>query len=268
MREPERRMVVSVDMERYSRRTNTQQYEAQRAFREVLHEAAVHAGLDRAGWRIQQAGDGEMAILPRDIPETAVTGRFVPELNRLLRAYNSSRIAQARVRMRVAVHQGLVHLDGENGFPGSAVNGVARLCDAAPLKTALRKYPDAGVALIVSDQIYRDVVWEYAGELRPERFKRVQVVHPDKGFREWAWICVVDEDVTGTSVRAGDTGPGPDRAAGASGAARGRHPSGPRADGAVRDIWMSGGQNAVGDGAMAIGSVDSTGDVTFGGRWS
>ncbi|GAB2932529.1 hypothetical protein GCM10027280_20250 [Micromonospora polyrhachis] len=285
---PNRRLLISVDMERYSRRGNLLQYEAQRAFQQMLHDAARGVGLDRVDWKTQQAGDGELAILPAEVKEPTVIGRLVPALNRLLRQYNSSRLPEARIRLRVALYQGLVHLDGANGFPGNAVNNVCRPCDAAPLKRALKAFPDAGIALIVSSDIYRDVVTEYPEELRPERFRQVEVHHPDKDFREFAWICVVDEDLgqlatldptaaeslgligpqtaTGrpeTPASPQTPGPHPPRGPGAAdvrsadgpGAAGGPLPGGTE-PGAIRtgDIRVEG-QNAVGHGSMAIGSI-------------
>ncbi|MEU7932526.1 hypothetical protein [Micromonospora echinofusca] len=267
MRHPERRLLISVDMERYSRRTNLQQYEAQKDFRDLLHEAAHDVGLDRVAWTTQQAGDGELAILPRDVAESRVIGRFVPELNRRLRAYNSSRVPAARIRLRVAVHQGLVHLDGANGFPGNAVVFVCRLCEAEPVRRALAAFPDAGVALVVSAEIYRDVVTEYPEEMRPERFRRVEVVHPDKGFQEDAWLCVVDEDMSAPPT-AGTSAPPPAPRGGGPAAEHRREPSDlparPRDAGGIRtgDVRVDG-QNAIGHGATAIGSVGR--DVTFGG---
>ncbi|SCL73746.1 hypothetical protein GA0070608_6060 [Micromonospora peucetia] len=269
MRHPERRLLISVDMERYSRRTNLQQYEAQQHFRELLHEAAGDVGLNRVAWTTQQAGDGELAILPQDVAESRVIGRFVPELNRRLRSYNSSRVPAAQIRLRVAVHQGLVHLDGANGFPGNAVVFVCRLCEAKPVKRALAAFPDAGVALIVSAEIYRDVVTEYPEEMRPERFRRVEVVHPDKGFQEDAWLCVVDEDMSAPSAAENSTptppaprnmGPGADHRQEASDSPSTRTPR----TGGIRtgDIRVDG-QNAIGPGATAIGSVGR--DLTFGG---
>ncbi|MGW2626355.1 hypothetical protein [Micromonospora taraxaci] len=259
MQHPERRLLISVDMERYSRRSNLQQYEAQRHFRELLHEAARAVGLDRVAWTTQQAGDGELAVVPREVSESRVIGRFVPELNRLLRNHNSSRLPVARIRLRVAVHQGLVHLDGANGFPGNAVVFVCRLCEAEPVKKALAAFPDAGVALVVSTEIFRDVVTEYPEEMRPERFVRIEVSHPDKEFREYAWLCVVDEDVSGAAVRGvlpteGDGSvpavPRPAEAAEAKTAVR------PTEHGGIRtgDIRVKG-PNAIGQGATAIGSV-------------
>ncbi|MEO3747538.1 hypothetical protein [Plantactinospora sp. B5E13] len=293
MNHPERRLLIAVDMERYSRRSNLRQYEAQQAFQQLLHEAAAQVGLDRVSWKTQQAGDGELAILPADAREPQIIGRLVPELNRLVRRYNASRLPAARVRLRVALHQGLVHLDGANGFPGTAVNEVCRLCDAPQLKRALADFPDAGVALVVSAGIYRDVVVEYPEELRPERFRQVEVHHPDKEFRESAWICVVDEDL---STAAGWERTGERRSEGAptsneaSSGSQSTHdgsrpvplPGGPtashpepspepserrpgRAGGeiCVGNVRVDG-QNAIGHGAMAIGSI---GDNTkFGGQ--
>lgn len=258
-------------MERYSRRSNLQQYEAQRHFRELLHEAADAVGLDRVAWVTQQAGDGELAVVPREVSESRVIGRFVPELNRRLRNHNSSRVPAARIRLRVAVHQGLVHLDGANGFPGNAVVFVCRLCEADPVKKALAAFPGAGVALVVSTEIFRDVVSEYPEEMRPERFVRIEVDHPDKEFREYAWLCVVDEDLTaaavpGVAAAAGERAePATERQVepaeektGDGATERGPRSAGP-ADASGQSIRTGDvhvrGQNAIGQGATAIGSI-------------
>jgi hypothetical protein len=169
----------------------------------------------------------------------------------MLRDYNSSRLPVGRIRLRVSIHQGLVHLDGANGFPGNAVIEVCRLCEAKPLKQALARFPDAGVGLIVSSDIYRDVITEYPEELRPDRFRRVEVRHPDKEFREWAWICVVDEDLSGPRRdQGGDGGSGPDDGS-PSRRSRPRNPSGPAGGGFhVGDVQVNG-TNAIGHGATA-----------------
>ncbi|WP_091301391.1 hypothetical protein [Micromonospora halophytica] len=271
MRHPERRLLVAVDMERYSRRSNLQQYEAQQDFKQLLKKAARDVGLDRVTWTTQQAGDGELAILPRDVPEARVIGRFVPELDRRLRHHNSSRLPAARVRLRVAIHQGMVHLDGANGFPGNAVVHVCRLCEADPVRKALADFPGAGVALVVSTEIYRDVVTEYPEEMRPERFRRVEIAHPDKDFREHAWLCVVDEDISSWEPSQTSPADGPRTRHTAEEGARGgrRSPAAP-AEGATStgthistgDIQVRG-QNAIGPNATAIGSVGR--DVSLGG---
>lgn len=192
---PDRQLLISIDMEHYSRRDNYLQYRAQQALRQVVDHGTAELGLDRANWRTQQGGDGELAIFRADAAEIAVVTRLAPTLDRRLRDHNRGLAPEARIRLRVAVHEGLVHLDGATGYPGNAVVTVCRLVDAPPLKAALREFPAANVALIVSDRIYQDIV-RHNNEPRPDRFQRVLVELPGKDFREYAWVFVPDEDAT------------------------------------------------------------------------
>ena len=179
-------------MEQYSHRDNLRQYLAQQTFRDVMAEAVDAVGLRRADWTTQQAGDGELGILPSDASEPTVVAELVPALDRILRQHNRGLLPEAKVRLRVAIHQGLVHLDGANGFPGEAVNEVCRLRDADVLREALKSFAQASVALIVSESIFQDVVRHGYRGLRPERFAPVQVSVKD--FRAPARIYVPDED--------------------------------------------------------------------------
>ncbi|KUL29192.1 hypothetical protein [Actinoplanes awajinensis] len=192
--DPKRRVVVSVDMESYSRRSNALQYRAQQDFRRIMDEAAAELGVDRPTWLQQQAGDGELAILPPDASERALVGNLTPTLDRMLRQYNLGRSEDGRIRLRVAVHQGLVHLDGANGYPGEAVVTVCRLIDSPVLKDALkRRFPRANVVLMVSDPIYADVVRHYQ-DLRPDLFQEVLAELTEKDFAQPAWLYVPHEN--------------------------------------------------------------------------
>ena len=192
---PNRRLLMSVDMQQYSQRDNIAQYRAQQVFREAITQATAAAGLDRSAWHVQQGGDSELAILPPDTSEPVVLDMFAVHLNRMLRQANRGLLPETKVRLRMAVHEGLVHLGGANGYPGDAVNFVCRLRDASILKRALAAFPDACLAVIVSDPIYRDVVAQQYEGIRSDRFRKVDVHEPEKGFRAEAWMCVVDEDV-------------------------------------------------------------------------
>ncbi|GAB7052202.1 hypothetical protein [Catenuloplanes indicus] len=191
---PVRRVQVGADLEGYSKLRNREQRRAQALFQHVLQAAAADAGLDRGEWITQSSGDGEIAILPAEVDETRVAGRFVPAVDGLLRRHDERRPARERLRLRMAVHQGLVHLDGASGFPGEAVVHLARLLDAPVLKQALAAYAGASVALAVSPEIYRDLC-SYPGGLRPEWFREETVSVPAKGFTAQAWISVLGEDV-------------------------------------------------------------------------
>ncbi|MEU4565494.1 hypothetical protein [Micromonospora sp. NPDC023956] len=183
-------------MESYSIRDNVLQYRAQQALQEIMWNACDEVGLDRAKWHVQQGGDGQLAILPAGTSERVVATRLAPLVDRLLREHNRGLAPEARVRLRLAVHEGPVHLDGANGYPGDAVVHVCRLVDSPQLKSALQRFPGSEAALIVSDRIYHDVVRQYQ-DLRPEHFLRVTASLPGKKFEAAAWIYVPGENAAG-----------------------------------------------------------------------
>lgn len=200
--DPHRRVLVAVDMESYSSRNNVLQYRAQGAFRQILADATADVGLDRVAWKTQQGGDGELAILPPGVSERTVAAKLAPVADRLLRQHNQGLAPEAKIRLRLAVHQGLVHLDGANGFPGDAVVHVCRLVDSPQAKDALRRFPSANVALVVSDSLFREVI-EHYGDLRPDQFAEVRAEIPDKRFSAPAWIYVPGENAAGAPRVAG-----------------------------------------------------------------
>jgi len=254
---PYRRVVLIGDMERYSARSTVLQNEAQAVFLDALDHAAVAAGLDREVWQRQSSGDGELAVLPPEVDEPALLSAFLVGLDRFLRPYNAHRRDEARVRVRIAVHQGLIFPDSRNGFAGEAVNTAARLVDAPVLKRVLKAFPEAAVACIVSEGIHRDVVTGGYDGIRPERFRRMRVTLADKDFDEWAWLAVVDEDVTGIGVAETGAGPGPDTVPNPPGDEPPAGPDGDQGrDGGIKvGNVRNKGQLAIGNGASAVGKV-------------
>jgi class 3 adenylate cyclase len=263
--DPDRRVLVVVDMESYSGRDNVLQYRAQLAFQEIMKEACDELGFDRANWLIQQGGDGELAILPVGTSEKAVVTRLAPTVERLLREHNRGLAPEARIRLRIGVHQGPVHLDGANGYPGDAVVTVCRLVDSPQLKSALRRFPGAEVALIVSDRTYQDIVRHYR-DLRPEHFLRVAASLPQKNFEAVAWIYVPGEnaahDAGADDPRADIGGPGrtEDPPEGGLGSRRGSPAPQPSGGGQVFQDITSHGPTAFGNGNVV--STSGVHDVT------
>jgi hypothetical protein len=170
-------------MERYSRQRNLQQHESQSTLRQATAAAADATGLRWTAKEFQASGDGYLVALPPDTPEDVVVGRYLYELDMILSRHNQSRVREAKVRVRAAIHVGLVHLDSANGWAGDAVVTVCRLLNAGALRRALTLFPATSVAAIVSPGIFRDVVSERYDGIEPERFGRVRVSQPDKAFR-------------------------------------------------------------------------------------
>lgn len=173
---PTSHAMIAVDIEKYSGRNDQQQLHLQEALIRVLDTAAAEAGLDRSKWAERQPqGDGEFSWLPPHAHLGVLVGGFVRELDGQLGLYNRRRAGEfwTRMRLRMAVHFGPVHLGAANGVAGRHAVQPARLLDSAPLRRALDACPAADLALIVSDRVYDDYISQGLGE--PQAYRRVQV---------------------------------------------------------------------------------------------
>jgi hypothetical protein len=196
-----RRCLLAYDIEAYSRRTYRDQNDAQHAGRQAVDQAIRAAGLPPASMIRQNSGDGELIVLPGPMPDVAVLAKLVPALAEWLREYNRPRRSDLRVRLRVAVHAGLVHTGGALGFPGDAANHVGRLLDAEPVRRVLRERPEVSVAVIVSAETYRDVVAQDYPGIRQDLFKPTRVVDQAKAFQADAWIYTPEPPPIVASIR-------------------------------------------------------------------
>jgi hypothetical protein len=204
---PVRRLVVMVDLENYSGRDNLRQLEAQRGLVHVMTHAALHAGLDRSCWDIQPQGDGELDILPQETEEPRVVGDFIAALDGHLTVYNRDLIPGARLRLRVAMDHGIVHF-GHNGYPGATVVRTARMLDSPELRSALAAASGANLALMVSGELFDQVVRHGYPGVRPEEYAAADI--EVKGLRCRGWIRVPGH--TRESPADDETAPRPDPA--------------------------------------------------------
>jgi class 3 adenylate cyclase len=161
--QPRHRVIVALDIEQSTSRPDLVKAELRRTLYELFGQALRSAGI-RAAHRdpFIDRGDGLLALIhPVDqVPKAALLNRVVPELARLLADRNAGlpRAArpQGQLRVRVVVHAGEVHYDG-NGVFGEALDIAFRLLDAPGVKKALRAAADP-LTLVISGDIYRSVV--------------------------------------------------------------------------------------------------------------
>ncbi|PSL45975.1 hypothetical protein B0I31_1266 [Saccharothrix carnea] len=186
---PTTRLCLAADVENYRRFRNPEAARAQERFRELLTRARELAGVDESAVRVENAGDGQFAVLPAGLDETAVIPGLVAGLRTALRYANADLNDHARLRIRVALHRGTIGAV-PSGWVGTAAIAVHRMLDSAPLRQALATAPRADLAVIVPDSLYRDVIAHGYGDLTPESFHPTTVELPDKGFTEPAWIHV------------------------------------------------------------------------------
>ncbi|MGP4002787.1 hypothetical protein [Streptomyces sp. 8N706] len=94
------------------------------------------------------------------------------------------------IRMRVSLHQGIVH-EADSGYAGSAVVALFRVLDSAPLRRALADDASAGLAVAFSDGLYTDLVAHGYDGLSSAGFRREEVHDAAKSFSAAVWIRVV-----------------------------------------------------------------------------
>ncbi|MEV0979755.1 hypothetical protein [Streptomyces sp. NPDC049915] len=193
-----------MDAQAYGERNDRRQSETQHDLPRLLDRAARGAGYDRAQWQIQRKGDEQLAVRPVDGTEPRLVDDYVRHLAAELREYNSDRVPRARLRLRTVVHQGLVEL-ADNGFAGTAVVATARLLNAPALYDALAAHPEADLAVLLSDDVFRSHVAGGHTTLRTGDFTRV-TVHV-KEYEAPAWLRVPALDAAPASHEHGSAAP-------------------------------------------------------------
>jgi len=152
----------------------------------MIVDAFVTQGIDPADIDSEDLGDGVRLIVPARVTPARLLDPFVPHLAAALREHRKTAAEAARLRLRLAVHMGLLHRD-ESGWAGEPLILSARLLDAPPLRQTLDAAERADLAVIVSSDVYEKVVRHGYG-LDPAAYHRVEVAV--KETRASAWIHV------------------------------------------------------------------------------
>ena len=159
--------------------------------RDMLTEVLKHIGVAFDDLPYENLGDGFRLILPPSISLTKVLRHIIQELDYQLRSHRKAASDLAQLRLRMAVHQGNVYRDA-GGLGGAALKDVARLLNAAPVKAALVAQPDANLVLVVSEDVYNDVIRHGWGPNR-DAFQKVRITEKElKQQNVAAWIYIPD----------------------------------------------------------------------------
>ncbi len=187
---PVSRRIMVADIESWSSRDSHTQKNLRQRLREVLNLAFAESGLPWRKWAdaavsAADRGDGLLIVIPPNVSIVRLLDPFVDRLEVALRHDRKLHSEPARMRLRLAIHDGEV-LAESSGWAGHDVIEACRLVEAEPLRQALRDYPEANVAVIVSERVHRGAVRDGYGSIRPETFTEVDVAV--KTFRSRAWI--------------------------------------------------------------------------------
>jgi hypothetical protein len=187
-------LCLSVDVEAYGRRDDPGQVSVQAELVDLLDRAGSAAGLDRRRWIRQGKGDEELSLVPTEESEVAVVDDLFRYLADLLAARNRWLPQAGRLRLRAAVAHGPVHRSGV-GFAGSAVVTVSRLVGSAALKAALRQAVGSDVVVLLSDQIYRDLVLGGRTSLPAAEIRALAIREKEHEAQAWLWVPGVDANL-------------------------------------------------------------------------
>jgi len=204
---------MSVDVQGYGTRDDVAQSEIQRVLLEMLDTAAVRARVNRRRWRRQPKGDEELALIPAGEAPQRVIGEFCLELDAALHRYNLQAVGAQRLRLRLAIDEGLVQ-EAPNGFVGRAVVGASRLVNSQPVREALQREPYADLVVALSHGVFRDWVDSGRVALKRNQFHRVRI--REKEVDEDAWLWVPDAQADRAPIVA-DAPPAGSNAAAAAG---------------------------------------------------
>lgn len=184
------RLIIALDLEGSTTRTNPVKGELRRVMYELLGYSLESVAITNDHLeQFTDRGDGVLVLVrPHDdVPKTILLDRLIPLLTALLVEYNAQ--SALRIRLRAVVHAGEVHVDGR-GWYGEAIDVAIRLLDAQPVKRALRQAA-APLVLVISDEIYSGIVWH--GYVDPSTyFPRVRVRVGSRPHSGWLHVPAPD----------------------------------------------------------------------------
>ncbi|MFC4909043.1 hypothetical protein [Actinomadura gamaensis] len=144
----------------------------------VAERSFAAVGLPLATCTVRDTGDGLVVVAPPDVDGAALVGELPLKLYKQVRLENKPRDEGARLRIRVAATQGLVHWDGA-GADGPALVELARLLESETFKAA-QNAQSADLGFATTEEMFRAFVETDAADIAPSQF-RPEELHTKDG---------------------------------------------------------------------------------------
>jgi tetratricopeptide (TPR) repeat protein len=178
------RTILVVDVEAFGDhdRTGAHQVAVRAGLYRTLEKAFSESGIPWTECYHEDRGDGVLVLVPPLVPKALFVESLPGHLAGALREHNALHSPQARIRLRMALHAGEMHLDS-HGVTGRSVNLAFRLLEADELKSALARAAGP-VALIVSAWFFDEVVRSSPAS-DPGAYRKVEVAVKETSTSAW-----------------------------------------------------------------------------------
>ncbi|MGO9082037.1 MAG: hypothetical protein ACLQDY_23880 [Streptosporangiaceae bacterium] len=188
MRAGVRKLVVAYDVEHYSGRGTRREHVTQQRLSDILEFAFRESGVPADAAEVQEQGDGGLALLPTGgaVDEPRLIVGLINALVQGLIQLNEDLVEEVRIRLRVALQEGVVH-PAAHGYVGPAVIEACRLRDADSVRSALAG-SDAPLVVVVADGLYRDVLSQGYHGLSASTFAPVEVQVKSYSGKAWTYL--------------------------------------------------------------------------------
>jgi hypothetical protein len=163
--------------------------EASTQLRAAVVDACVASGLQRILLTLQRDDNAQVALLPAGIDEPRAIAGLTAELAACLRKINRHRLDGARLRVTMAVHEGITTLEAD-GYHGYAISKACQLAGSDAVSDALMAHSGADLAVLLSDRIFDDISRLGVPGLRIAKCQRVEISDPVGEHRDYGWIYI------------------------------------------------------------------------------
>ncbi|WP_405822388.1 hypothetical protein OG241_39155 [Streptomyces sp. NBC_01390] len=259
--------IVLLDIEDFSLRPENAQDTLHDELYKVVGFALGRAGLGLGDCRVQDRGDGMLILVPVGTSPVRLLRELQRGLDDALLAHREKYREDHGMRLRVGLNQGLVRRKGKR-WTGDAINDLARLVDAAPVKRVLAEARRARLVVVVSENVHSTVVLGGYPGIDPAAYLPADFV-TKHGEPRRGWVTVpgyaappgLPANPGEPPGRATGGAPAPGGGAGRAGGGTGTGSPVPPPTLTTRDV--TGSQIAIGDGARAVGRDDVAGNVYY-----
>lgn len=179
--EPVSRAILVVDIEKSSERIDTEKARLRDVLYRVLHDGLDAARLPAERCRLDDLGDGVLAVVDSEV--LPLLDPLVDVVVDGLARHNAGVDPPAWLRLRLGVHFGLVARD-DHGWVGDEMTTAFRVVNGEGVKAVLRAAGRAQSVVVVSDAVHHSVVRHGYRGIRPGSYRSLV----DDGRTVWVRV--------------------------------------------------------------------------------